>query len=471
MNHHLAIPQNQKQILELQIQRLKQQNSVYLQKLQKHYQNQYEDKINEFINSYKNNNANNNESSVDEPIKHQTSTSENSVEDENITPDGIRYYYKLTTNASVNPSIPYGTFSGPQLKALYNIPTIIPSYQDTRKVIVAIIIAYHCPTLQSDLNTYWKSPFNFGPTSTPPSINVYTFQGATVNSGWNLEECLDVQMVATANPNANIWVVEARSSSQSDLNAAIQYATTKLNADIISMSWGGNDTTNLITSNSLFMNPIKSENYKCFCASSGDNNSVNWPSVLSNVISVGGSTLVWNPNSTTPLARSEYTWTNGGCGFSTSVAKPHYQNDVNPNATYRATPDVSLIANPTTGVSIVYNGQWNQVGGTSVACPFFAGILSLANQQRFNAGKNPLTTVYTQSPTTNNTPSSIPQTHLQTYLYESIYKNPDLKTKCLTDITTGTDGKYIAGSGYDIATGLGSPNATALCDILFSNIP
>jgi len=468
MNRPLAIPLNQKQILELQIQKLKQQNAVYLQNLQTHYQNQYDQKINEFINSYKNNNTNN-ESNLDEPSKDESNSSENIIEDENIkneneniSPDGIRYHYKLTTNTSVNPSIPYGTFSGSQLKALYNIPTITPSAPDTRKVTIAIIVAYHCPTLQSDLNTYWQSPFNFGPTSSPPNINVYTFQDTPVNSGWNLEECLDVQMVATANPNANIWVVEARSASQIDLNAAIQYATIKLNADIISMSWGGNDSTNLIPSNSLFMNPINSANYKCFCASSGVNNSVNWPSVLSNVISVGGSTVVWNPTSTNPIARSEYSWTNNGFGLSSSVAKPQYQNDVNPSDTYRATPDVSLIGNPTSGVNIVYNGQWNQVGGTSVACSFFAGILSLANQERFNAGKSPLTTVYTQSPTANKTPSSIPERHIQTYLYESIYKNPDLKNMCLTDIV---------GSGYDISTGLGSPNAAALCNVLATNIP
>jgi subtilase family serine protease len=428
---------------------MRKQNSIYLQRLQQQFQN----KLKTIINSLKTSSTNDNTVSNDTKI---------------TDPDIMKFYYTLSSK-TINPNLPSTCFSGAQLQTLYNIPSVPILVQ--RKVTVAIIIAYHCPTLQSDLNTYWQSPFNFGASSTPPKINVYTFQGATVNSGWNLESCLDVQMVATANPNANIWAVEAKSPNISDLNSAIQYATTTLNADIITMSWGGSDSTTLNGSNSFFINPTNPANFKCFCASSGDTNSVNWPSILSNVISVGGTTLVWNPTATNPVARSEYTWTTAGCGYSTSVAKPQYQNAVNSTA-YRATPDISLIANPNSGVSIVYNGQWVEVGGTSVSSPFFAGILSLANQQRFNVGKNPLTSVYTQKPTTNSLPSlsSVPQTNIQTYLYGTMYTNSTLKNTCLTDVIIGTDGNYNANTGYDVATGLGSPNVTAFCNALANNI-
>jgi len=383
----------------------------------------------------------------------------------------IKPSYKIT-NSSVttsNPNLPSTSFCGSQLLNLYNIPTISRTSLNTRQVKIAIIIAYHCPTLQSDLNMYWQSVANFGPNSTPPTINVYTFPGATVNSGWSVEECLDTQMIATVNPNASIWVVEAKSASFADLNNAIQYATNTLNADIISCSWGSADTKTLNSSNTLFINPANASNYKCFCASSGDSNSVNWPAVLSNVVAVGGTTLLWVPTPSNPTNRLECTWTDAGCGYSTSVANPNYQNSVNTN-TYRAIPDVSLIANPNNGVNIVNNGQWTTIGGTSVSCPIFAGILSLANQQRFNQGKNPLTTVYTQTPTNNNAPSSLPSTSVQNYLYKTVYTNSSLKSSCFNDITTGTDGNYSAGVGYDIATGLGSPNVTNLCNALANNI-
>jgi len=388
------------------------------------------------------------------------------------TDEYIKYHYQsinTMTTSSINPKIKPNNFSSSQLISLYNIPIVTKLKPTTRQVVVAIIVAFRCPTVQSDLNLYWKSPINFGPSSKPPTINVYTFPGATVNSGWGLEECLDVQMVAIANPNAKIWVVEAKSDNIIDMYNAVQYASGTINADIISCSWGGSDSNILNGRNSLFINPANTSNYKCFCASSGDNNSVNWPSVLSNVISVGGSTLTCISNLTNFMNRSEYTWTGAGCGYSTSVAIPSYQNSVN-TSYYRATPDISLVANPVTGVYVVYNGKMTTVGGTSVACPLFAGILSLANQQRFNVDKLPLTSVYTQTPTSNNKPSSIPSTNVQNFLYKTIYTNSTLKSKCLIDITIGTDGKYSAGNGYDIATGLGSPNVTELCNALALNM-
>jgi subtilase family serine protease len=382
----------------------------------------------------------------------------------------INYHYNLTNNIITNTTtntnhiIPFSNFNGSQLLNIYNIPTVVPTNSTTRKVIIAIIIAYRCPTIQSDLNMYWQSVVNFGPNSTPPIINIYTQPGASVNSSWNKETCLDVQMIATTNPNAKIWVVEAKSASVSDLTNAIQYATTTLNADIISCSWGGSDPKTLVN-NTVFINPSNQSKYKCYCFSSGDNNSVNWPAVLSNVISVGGSTLVWNPTPNNISNHSEYTWPSAGCGYSTSVTKPTYQSSVNNNK-YRAIPDISLVANQNTGINIVYNGKWSSIGGTSVSCPLFAGILSLANQQRFNLGKFPLTTVYTQTPTTNTIPVTIPLTNIQNFLYKTIYTDTTLKKNCLYDIIGGTDGIYEAGTGYDIATGLGSPNVINLCNAL-----
>lgn len=383
------------------------------------------------------------------------------------------YHYKLLNKLSsgttdIDPTtFPPTTFSGSQILNLYAIPKI--PVTSRRQVRIAVVIAYHCPTLISDLNTYWKSAINFGPTSSPPSVRVYTFPGARVNNDWSVEESLDLQMVATVNPNALIYVVEARSDSNTDLNAAIQYATNTFNADVISCSWGGDDTSTLISSNTLFTNPSNPAYSKCFCASSGDSNSVCWPAVLSNVMAVGGSTLVWNPTPTNPSARTEYTWTTAGSGYSTSVARPSYQNAVH-NKPYRAIPDISLVANPNTGVYVVCNGKWYAVGGTSLSCPIFAGILSIANQQRFNANMNPLTTVYTNTPTSNTQPppSGVPKKHVQSILYQSIYSTPSLRQSCLTDITIGANGQYSAGNGYDIATGLGSPNVTQLCNALSS---
>jgi len=159
--------------------------------------------------------------------------------------------YASPNLSSTVASFPPQYFSGSQLKNLYNIPSVPIN---SKKVTIAIVIAFTYPNLKSDLLTYWQNPINFGPSSSPPTINVYTTPGAKQNSGWAQEECLDVQMVCTINPNANIWVVEAKSDSLTDLTNAVNYATNTIKADVVSMSWGQNEMAQLSSYNTIFTN-------------------------------------------------------------------------------------------------------------------------------------------------------------------------------------------------------------------------
>jgi len=376
-------------------------------------------------------------------------------------------------NSSLNPSFPPQTFNGSQLLSLYSIPTISAS-NGNKQVKIAVIVAFTYPVLLADLKTYWQNNINFGPNSTPPTVNIYTMPGAKSNAGWAQEECLDVQMVCTINPNASIWVVEAKSDTIIDLLAAVDYATNTIKADVISMSWGMDDSTRISGNISNFSNTSV-----CYCAASGDSNNVSWPSVLSNCISVGGTTLLWTPNADTP--RTEFTWNSAGCGYSASVLQPNYQKNIsNITHTYRAIPDVSLVASQNTGVYVVYKGSWYSFGGTSVSTPIFAGILSLANQKRFNSGKGPLTTVYSTTPAVATSSSYVPPSNnIQQYLYKTIYTSPTKYASDFYDVTIGSDQGSVAGNsdiltnysegkGYCLPTGLGSPNGTNLCNDLIN---
>jgi hypothetical protein len=89
-----------------------------------------------------------------------------------------------------------------------------------------------------------------------------------------------------------------------------------------------------------------------------------------------------------------------------------------------------------------------------------AGIISIANQQRFNQNKSPLTSVF---PNVNN---------IQNYLYNTILNSPTKYKNDFNDViigsdigSTSTDGltTYYSSIGFDITTGIGSPNATNLC--------
>jgi len=386
----------------------------------------------------------------------------------------IKPHLKPHVASNGSADIPPQYFSGPQLINLYNIPAVVPSTPNTKRVKIAVVIAFSYPKLKADLATYWKNDINFGASSTPPAINVYTMKGAKYNAAWAQEECLDVQMVCTFNPNATIWVVEAASDSIDDLTAAVTYATETIKVDVVTMSWGAGDMPELTPYNNTFIN-----NNVCYCASTGDLQAVSWPAVSSNCIAVGGTSLLWTPNAS--ITRKEYTWLEAGCGYSCTVPQPNYQAGITSiKHDYRVIPDLSMIASTQTSVYSVFNGVWYGVGGTSVSTPIIASVLSLANQIRFNNNKGVLSTVYNTSPSTvvpiNYKP---PANNVQTYLYKTIYPNATNYANAFYDVKIGSDvgsvsgsatetTTYTAGTKFDIPTGLGSPNVTNLCNQLLN---
>jgi subtilase family serine protease len=335
------------------------------------------------------------------------------------------------------------------LREAYNIP-IVQNNPDVRKVKVAIVIAYSYANLLNDFNNYWYSPITHNQSVPLPEIKVHTMSGALYNEQWAQESCLDLQILASINPNAEIWVVESRSSYVPDMVKAVNYATDVIKADVISMSWGVNDTSILSRQTQNFK-----RNNVCFCASSGDENVASWPSVLSECLSIGGTTLNIFGNK-----KQENNWNSAGCGYSSFVPKPSFQNNMFTNINKRIIPDVSGIANPATSVYTFFDNNWIGLGGTSVSAPIWAGILSLANQIRLNNNKNVLSTS---------------DMSLQEYLYKNILENEQKYNLCFNDITNGgTYGSSLVGNdkltffstlqGFDVATGLGSPNVQNLCN-------
>src|SRR5262249_20796690 len=114
-------------------------------------------------------------------------------------------------------------------------------------------------------------------------------------------------------------------------------------------------------------------------------------------------------------------------------------------------PDVALTADQ---VWVIYlSGRTGRFGGTSCAAPLWAGFTALVNQQ---AAANGLPAVGFLNPA----------------LYR-IAQGPAYAS-CFHDITTGsnTSGpsptRFYAVAGYDLCTGLGTPNGTNLINALLS---
>ena len=166
------------------------------------------------------------------------------------------------------------------------------------------------------------------------------------------------------------------------------------------------------------------------------------------VTAVGGTRLFLD--SSTGLTSSETGWSvagsgsNGsGGGISTFFNRPTWQTGPGlPAGAMRAVPDVSVVGDPGTGCFIVFQGSSASVyGGTSVSAPIWTGFCALLNQARATGGQAPVSL-------------------FGPLLY------PLLGTAALRDITSGTNGAYSAGAGYDLVTGTGTPVVAQLVQAL-----
>jgi subtilase family serine protease len=284
-----------------------------------------------------------------------------------------RCHALVVTDSVGNPmasTSPYGLAPG-TIKTAYNFPT--SSTAGAGKTI-AIVDAFDHPSAENDLNVF-SSQYSLPACTTANGCFTKVDQrGGTnyprKNSGWALEIALDIEWAHAIAPGAHILLVEADSNSFANLLAAEDYA--KTHAQYVSNSWGASEFSGETAYDSHF-----AQSGVSFFVSSGDAGlPAEYPSASPNVISVGGTTLHFSGGNFT----SETGWSGSGGGCSVYENKPGAQNtgSVNCNGK-RGTPDVSLDADPASGVSVYdsfrYQGQsgWWQVGGTSASSPMWAG--------------------------------------------------------------------------------------------------
>ncbi len=270
---------------------------------------------------------------------------------------------------------------------------------------IALIEAYHDPTIGSDLQTFDQA---YGLPN--PVLTVDNLAGNQTNTGWALEESLDVEWAHAIAPAANILVVEASSQSLQALLTAVNTARDTPGVVAISMSWGFNDFAGEDAYNSTFTTPAGHTGIT-FLASSGDSGwaaGPEWPSSAPGVVAVGGTTLILGGAGQYQL---ELPWNGSSGGYSKYEPEPDYQRSTQ-NTGRRRTPDVSFDGDPNTGVSVYETslntgqGQWEVVGGTSVGTPAWAAIIAITDQGRAILGQESLNGPTQTLPTLYALPSS-----------------------------------------------------------------
>jgi subtilase family serine protease len=382
-------------------------------------------------------------------------------------PDVTTFSCQLTT--------PAGCYGPAQIRAAYGVDTLLNGGLNGAGRTIVIIDAFQSPTIQQDLATFDAV---FGLPN--PTLNIVApdgltpfDQGSAMQTSWAGEITLDTEWAHAIAPAATIDLVLAKSSDDSDILSATKYAVDNNLGDVISQSFGEAEScvvpTVLQQEHALFQQATN-EGMTLF-ASSGDLGaaqptcdnkslflSASSPASDPLVTAVGGTIL--DANGLTGAYNGETVWNEpnfgaaGGGGFSTSYSRPGFQATVKsiPNTT-RGVPDVAYNAAIIGGVLVVWSSSGQganlvfRFGGTSAGSPQWAGITALADQ---SAGRR----LGWINPT----------------LYQ-IGHNPGRYGSALNDVTTGNNtlggiGTYSAGSGWDAASGLGTPKANTLVPLL-----
>lgn len=320
---------------------------------------------------------------------------------------------------------------------------------------------------------------------------------APVSGTDGIETELDIETVIGLAPRANIDVYQAPNNT--DANAIDEYSAiiTADTAKVISTSWGqcesGMPQTDADSENTLFQEAA-TQGQSIFAAS-GDSGSegcyypygsypdyddsiqVDDPPSQPFVTAAGGAELdaLGPPPTETTWNDSATSYGAGGGGISSFWDMPSYQvgapsslNVINADSSgtpcsaasgsyCREVPDISGATSVEGEWALYYQGSWFGEWGTSWAAPQWAALAAVANSSAACAG----TSVGFANPA----------------LYR-IAGSSDYAS-ALTDVTTGnndytasgnTSGLYPAGTGYDMATGLGTPIASKLAGYLCDRV-
>ncbi|HTP53528.1 MAG TPA: PKD domain-containing protein [Thermoplasmata archaeon] len=370
---------------------------------------------------------------------------------------------------------PGGGFLPCTIEGAYSITPLLGSTNGTGER-VAVVDAYSGSETESDLQRDLAS-FATGAGISVGAVNyLYPVPSATslnssgVNPDWGLEEALDLEWARAIAPGATIEMTFSPNSG-AGLYEAIDWLVSHGATDVISLSWGEPDVgvynafstscsagCNASTDGSYaLLGPVlelaAAEGISVFAASgdcgSADGTSgvaTNFPASDPYVTGVGGTTLAvtgsawsaeaaWGGNHSGRSAPGCANQGGSGGGYA-PFPRPWWQLGLPVGRTERGVPDVAMVANTSTAVSVYYAGSWSAVGGTSIGTPIWAAIGAIADQ--YAHGDLGL-------------------------LNPSLYQigAGGRHTDDFHDIVSGSNG-YRARTGWDPVTGLGSPIVSQL---------
>ncbi len=305
----------------------------------------------------------------------------------------------------------------------------------------------------TDLATYFKQ-LGIAPA---PSVSAVSVAGGTNTPGGDAdgEVMLDIEVIGALAPRAAITVYFAPNTDQGFYEAISQAAQDAAHPNhVISISWGGPEDGWSAAALQAMQSALEDAatlgvtvTVACGDSGSGDGESgtnVDFPASSPYALACGGTKLAAKGSAIT----SEVVWNDtasgeGATGGGVSVKFPlptWQQSSAVPAAGSgyrgRGVPDVAGDADPESGYKVLVDGTAQVIGGTSAVAPLWAALIARLNQ------------------------------HLGAPLGDAHAALYQIGTRAFRDITSGNNGAYAAGPGWDACTGLGSPNGAALAAAL-----
>jgi subtilase family serine protease len=421
----------------------------------------------------------------------------------------------------------------PQVRLTYGLDTAVAAGNDGRGVTVAITGAWRSPTLVSDAQTYFSMFDPSHPLLNSQITLIDSPSGGDpstpVDTSWYLEQALDVESVHTTAPGASIVYVGSPTAGNNDTIVQMNLIVQDKLATIVSNSWvfdlddpgspsdpevqafdpiliqaGLKGIGMYFASGDLGDNQCGTSCYTGFVNGPGANiPSVYYPTSSPYVTGVGGTGLYldvngvpvyetgWENGRSVLTGRgSNMTWApappgyfygGAGGGPSHRYPQPKWQRGVVPSSLAGATPmrvvpDVAMLGDWHSGVQLGYTDPsigtyyvYQNVGGTSLSTPLFAGTMALAEQRAGHrlGSANPLFYRVSALAFRDIVPTPTPQAIDSPGLWTATEDPPNLQV--LRDDGTLVPHTLHSAPGFDNVTGLGVPNGEAFLEAISGN--
>ena len=361
----------------------------------------------------------------------------------------------VADGGAVAPAAAPTSFTPPQIAGLYQFPA---GTDGTGQRIAILELGGGFGG--SDLDAYFSGLGITTPSVTAASVDGAVNQPGQDPSGADGEVLLDVEVAGAVAPGAAQTVYFAPNTDRGFLDAVSAAAHATPTPTVISISWGESEDAWTAQARSALDAAIADAAAMgvTVCAAAGDNgstdsvsdgaNHADFPASSPHVLACGGTSLRGNP--ATGTITSETVWNDGpgrgstGGGVSDVFPVPSWQTAAGVpvragtgSTSGRGVPDVAGNADPATGYQVLVDGQRMVIGGTSAVAPLWAALVGrLAQAKGGSFGM------------------------LQPLLYAGV--TAGTAAPGFRDVTSGNNGAYAAGPGWDACTGLGVPDGTTL---------